>query len=63
MLSVLLLWRVGKAHEEGRSVSNMIMSQRLVIRWGIYMTAIIGIMVFGTYGYGFNAQDFIYGGF
>ena len=63
MLSVLLLRRVGKAHEEGRSVSNMIMSQRLVIRWGIYMTAIIGIMIFGTYGYGFNAQDFIYGGF
>lgn len=61
--SIVLLWKVDLYHEKGKSISDRIMAQRLVIRWGIYMIAIIGIMVFGTYGFGFNAQDFIYGGF
>ena len=58
-----LLWKVGKYHEEGKSVSDKVMNQILPIRWAIYMISIIVIMVFGTYGFGFNAQDFIYGGF
>jgi hypothetical protein len=39
------------------------MAMKLPLRWAVYMVAIIGIMVVGTYGYGFEAQDFIYGGF
>ncbi|SFA86948.1 D-alanyl-lipoteichoic acid acyltransferase DltB, MBOAT superfamily [Acetitomaculum ruminis DSM 5522] len=63
LFSIVLLWKVGLYHEKGLSISDSIMKQRLVIRWSVYMIAIIGIMVFGTYGFGFNAQDFIYGGF
>ena len=63
LLAILILWRVSCYHEKGFSVSEKLMAQRLPIRWGIYMSAIIVILVFGTYGFGFNAQDFIYGGF
>ncbi len=40
-----------------------ILEQNLVVRWTIYLAAVWVIWIFGTYGYGFNAQDFIYGGF
>ena len=44
-------------------IRDWILRQHLIIRWGIYLTAILSIWVFGTYGFGFAAQDFIYGGF
>lgn len=40
-----------------------ILEQNIVVRWAVYLIAIWAIWIFGTYGYGFNAQDFIYGGF
>ena len=30
---------------------------------GTLILSVLGIVVLGTYGFGFNAQDFIYGGF
>ncbi len=63
LLSIVLFWKIERIHEEGQSISDSIMIQRLPIRWGIYLIAIIGVMILGTYGFGFNAQDFIYGGF
>lgn len=63
ILAILLLFKVGRIHESGASASEIIMKCSLPIRWGIYIGAILVIMVFGTYGYGFHAQDFIYGGF
>lgn len=63
MVGITLLFVVGRLHENGISVSNRILNQRLPIRWGIYILTIIGIMIFGTYGFGFDTQDFIYGGF
>lgn len=63
IVSILLLWMVGKYHERGNSVSDLIIRQGLISRWIVYIVAIVGIMLLGTYGYGFNAQDFIYGGF
>lgn len=54
---------VGIVHEEEMSVSDKIIGRRLPIRWIIMITAIVIVMLMGTYGYGFNNSDFIYGGF
>ncbi len=62
-IGIYILHKVGDYQEEGRSVGDRIFVQPLLIRWGIYLTAIVGIILFGTYGFGFDAQDFIYGGF
>lgn len=35
----------------------------LPVRWVLYLGAVTVIMVFGTYGWGYDANDFIYGGF
>jgi hypothetical protein len=61
--SICVLVYVEIAHYRKLSISNKIMSMKLPVRWTVYMLAILTIMIFGTYGYGFNAQDFIYGGF
>lgn len=62
-IGIYILHKVGVYQEEGRSVGDRIFDQPLLIRWGVYLTAIVGIILFGTYGFGFDAQDFIYGGF
>lgn len=60
-LSVLFL--VSWKQEHGVSISQTISHQPLLVRWSVYILVVLVIVVFGTYGFGFNAQDFIYGGF
>lgn len=49
--------------QEKRSLRAWFNQQVFFVRWMIYLAAICVIWIFGTYGFGFNAQDFIYGGF
>lgn len=58
----ILFW-VSLKQEQGVSISHTILKQPLMIRWIIYALTVVIIAVFGTYGFGFNVQDFIYGGF
>ena len=62
-LSLLVLFLVSYAQERGVKLCAWFERQNLVIRWSIYFGAIWSIWIFGTYGFGFSAQDFIYGGF
>lgn len=61
--SVLLLAAVSMKQEKGTVVSDVILAQPLVIRWGLYLLAIFGIITYGVYGMGYDSQAFIYGGF
>ena len=61
--AIIILFYIDQKHEKGFDFSEAIMQKSIPFRWLIYIGAIIGIIIFGTYGYGFNAQDFIYGGF
>jgi alginate O-acetyltransferase complex protein AlgI len=63
VLAIIVLYAVSHIQERGTSIRAKILEQPLVIRWAIYICSIVVIMIFGTYGYGANAQDFIYGGF
>lgn len=49
--------------QERFEVCDKVLEQPFCIRLLFYVVAIIAIMAFGTYGYGFNAADFIYRGF
>lgn len=62
-LAIVILYRTGSMQEKGIRIREVILQQKLAVRWGLYLAAIVGIMIFGTYGFGFHAQDFIYGGF
>ena len=63
MLSVMILIAVSFLQEKGICIKKRIQNQPPVVRWIIYGAAVISIVVFGSYGVGFNSQDFIYGGF
>ena len=62
-LSLLLLLFVSILQERGIVLRNWFVRQCLPVRWSIYLCAVCGIWVLGTYGFGFDANDFIYGGF
>lgn len=59
----LVLLSVSVLQEKGIAIREKVLQAHLIIRWAIYIGTILFIMLFGTYGYGFNAQAFIYGGF
>lgn len=61
--AIYLFHKIAKYQEQGKSANDRFYSQPMLFRWGVYIAAIVGIILFGTYGFGFNAQDFIYGGF
>ncbi len=62
ILSILLLAAVSRKQENGISIRKSVLEKPVYIRWSVYILSVLGIMVLGTYGFGFNAQDFIYGG-
>lgn len=62
LMSLLLLLIVALLQEKG-SVRERIAGQNIIVRWIIYLSLIFSIIIFGVYGSGFNASDFIYGGF
>lgn len=63
VVAIVILICVGVLHEKGRSISDRILMEKLAVRWIIYIVAILSILIFGSYGFGFNSSDFIYGGF
>lgn len=62
LLAVLLLFAVSFRQRKGE-VGEWLLKQHLILRWTVYILGILLIVVYGTYGFGFDAQDFIYGGF
>jgi hypothetical protein len=63
IVSLLVLLFVSRKQEHGIVLRDRFAEYRFVFRWIIYIAAIATIWVFGTYGLGYDANDFIYGGF
>lgn len=61
-VSIGIMYVVSKCQQK-ICVRDYILKQNLLVRWGLYVGSVIIILVLGTYGYGFDAQNFIYGGF
>lgn len=60
--SILILIKCSMMQEK-YCIRDKIIKQLFVVRLAIYIAVISVIWVFGTYGYEFEAADFIYGGF
>lgn len=60
-LGVLLI--VSCLQEGGKSVRQHLAEQNLVFRWIVLFALFFGIVLFGAYGLGYDAQAFIYQGF
>lgn len=62
-IAIIVLLVVSFLQEKGIQIRDWFNKQFFIFRWIIYLCAIWSIWIFGTYGYGFDKQDFIYGGF
>ena len=63
LLSAAVLFTVSLLQERGVCLRDRILAWPLPVRWALMLAAIAAVWVFGTYGWGFDAQAFIYGGF
>ena len=60
VLTLVLLWYVSSRQEKGEHMRERIAAMPIVLRWIVYFAAIFGVMIFGTYGIGYNASSFVY---
>lgn len=62
-ISTAILFGIERRQEQGASIRNAVLKNPVFIRFTLYLAAFLTIMIFGTYGFGFDPKDFIYGGF
>ena len=62
ILSVLVLLLVSFLQER-MCIRDWVLGQHILFRWMLYIAVILTIWIFGSYGYGFSPQSFIYGNF
>lgn len=63
IIGLLILLLISAIQEKCGSVREQIAKQNLVFRWTLWCGLIFGILIFGMYGPGYAAADFIYRGF
>lgn len=61
-LSLLLLWGVSLLQRKG-SVRDLIADKPLPLRWFVWYVLLFAVILFGCYGPGYSATEFIYQGF
>ena len=59
-LSICVLIFVSARENRGVKVFDKVENMHLLIRWPIYYALIFGVLIFGIYGPGFEASQFIY---
>ena len=62
-VSLIILLYVSLKQEAGVRLRDVFGRQNMAVRWIVYLLAIWSIWIFGSYGFGFDANDFLYGGF
>lgn len=60
LVALLILFMVSLMQEKGICVRDKIQEQGIIVRWGIYYTAILLVFLCGVYGIGYDASGFIY---
>ncbi len=63
LLCVAVLMVAETLKEQGVHIREAIAAKPLVLRWCAYYALIFAILIFGFYGPGYNAADFVYAGF
>ena len=60
IVSILVLFAVDVVQERGIRIRQTIAEQNIILRWVIYYGALFALIIFGMYGPGYNAANFIY---
>ena len=58
-----MIFTVGLLQEKGIEIRKSIAQWTLPARWAVYLALVLSVIIFGAYGIGYEAVDFIYGQF
>ena len=59
VLAMLIVSLIGRSG----SVREKLSKQPMALRYGVYAALFLGVLIFGAYGIGFDASQFIYNQF
>ena len=60
IVAILILWKMSSLQEHGVHIREKIAEFPLPVRWAVYLGGIFSVLIFGWYGPGFDASNFIY---
>lgn len=60
IVAIMLLWFISLKQEKGVKIREKVATFPLPVRWIIYYGVILAVLIFGIYGPGYNASDFVY---
>lgn len=62
-VGAIVMLVVSILQEKGIRVRDSLARQKLPVRWSVYACLVMAVVIFGAYGQGYDAVDFIYGQF
>lgn len=62
-VGVIAIFVISILQEKGIEVRKGLARQKLPVRWAVYACLVLSVVIFGAYGPGYDAVDFIYGQF
>jgi len=62
-VGLLIVLIVSTIQEKGIEIRNTLAQKNIVIRWSVYLFMLLFTLIFGIYGIGYDASDFVYRGF
>lgn len=60
IVAIIVLFVVSVLKEKGIQIRESIAKKNIILRWTIYYVAIFSIIIFGMYGPGYEASNFVY---
>ena len=63
VLGCIVVGIVGSLKERNRPVLDGLLQARMPLRWAVYCTLILAVVILGAYGSGYQEVDLIYAGF
>ena len=62
-IGAAVIFTVSLLQEKGIEIRESIAQWALPVRWAVYLALVLAVIIFGAYGIGYEAVDFIYGQF
>ncbi len=63
LVFALLILLIASVLQEKKSICDRLATMNIVIRWSILFAGLFAVIIFGNYGPGYDAAEFIYQGF